>query len=62
MFRRPALMDDGEFLLVASHYIALVCNYCFLLWLIKYLSIYLSVYKCDVIPSRLLEQFADNIL
>ena len=24
---------DGVFLLVAFHYIALVCNYCFLLWL-----------------------------
>ena len=30
---------DGVFLLVAFHYIALVCNYCFLLWIIKYLSI-----------------------
>ena len=25
---------DGVFLLVAFHYIALVCNYCYLLWLI----------------------------
>ena len=31
---------DGVFLLVALHYTALVCNYCFLLWLIEYLSIY----------------------
>ena len=31
----------GVFLLVPFYYIALVCNYCFLLWLIKHLSIYL---------------------
>jgi len=37
---------DGVFLLVAFHYIALVCNYCFLLWLMKkYLSIYPSIYQ-----------------
>ena len=36
-----AISFDDVFLLVAFHYIALVCNYCFfLLWLIKYLSIY----------------------
>jgi len=33
---------DGVFLLVAFHYTALVCNYCLLLWFIKYLYIYLS--------------------
>jgi len=32
---------DGVFLLVAFHCTALVCNYCLLLWLIKYLSIYI---------------------
>ena len=33
---------DGVFLLVAFHCIALICNYCFLLCLIK--QIYLSIY------------------
>jgi len=34
---------DGVFLLVPFHYIDLMCNYCFLLWLMKYLSVYLQL-------------------
>jgi len=35
--------QTSVFLLVAFYCTALICNYCFLLWLIKYLFIYPSV-------------------